>query len=82
MSGMSAPQRIVSLLPSATELLFAIGAGDQVVAVTHECDHPAACRGLPVVTRNLIDHGGNAPATIGPPHHRRAPSGIKHLRAR
>jgi iron complex transport system substrate-binding protein len=61
---MSAPQRIVSLLPSATELLFAIGAGDQVVAVTHECDHPAACRGLPVVTRNLIDHGGNAPATI------------------
>jgi iron complex transport system substrate-binding protein len=61
---MSAPQRIVSLLPSATELLFAIGAGDQVVAVTHECDHPAAARGLPVVTRDLIDHGGQAPAVI------------------
>jgi iron complex transport system substrate-binding protein len=61
---MTAPQRIVSLLPSATELLFAIGAGDQVVAVTHECDHPAAARGLPVVTRDLIDQGGQAPAVI------------------
>jgi iron complex transport system substrate-binding protein len=57
----------VSLLPSATELLFAIGAGDQVVAVTHECDHPAAARGLPTVTRNLIDHAASAPAAID--HH-------------
>jgi iron complex transport system substrate-binding protein len=56
--------RIVSLLPSATELLFAIGAGDEVVAVTHECDHPARARGLPAVTRNLLDHDGNAPAAI------------------
>ncbi|MGA7746690.1 MAG: BtuF-related (seleno)protein, partial [Candidatus Aquilonibacter sp.] len=32
--------RIVSLLPSATEILFAIGAGDEVVGVTHECDFP------------------------------------------
>jgi iron complex transport system substrate-binding protein len=54
----------VSLLPSATELLFAIGAGDQVVAVTHECDHPAATRGLPVVTRDLLDHAASAPAEI------------------
>jgi iron complex transport system substrate-binding protein len=52
------------LLPSATELLFAIGAGDEVVAVTHECDHPLASRGLPVVTRNTIDHGVEAPAVI------------------
>ncbi|HEY8755777.1 MAG TPA: ABC transporter substrate-binding protein, partial [Candidatus Dormibacteraeota bacterium] len=57
----------MSLLPSATELLFAIGAGDQVVAVTHECDHPAAARGLPAVTRNLIDHAASAPAAID--HH-------------
>jgi len=63
----TAAQRIVSLLPSATELLFAIGAGDQVVAVTHECDHPAAARGLPAVTRNLIDHAASAPAAID--HH-------------
>ena len=32
--------RIASLLPSATEIVFAIGAGDQVVAVSHECDYP------------------------------------------
>ena len=32
--------RIVSLVPSATEMLFALGLGDEVVAVTHECDHP------------------------------------------
>ena len=32
--------RIVSLVPHATELLFALGLGDQVVAVTHECDYP------------------------------------------
>lgn len=42
--------RIVSLLPSATEMLFAIGAGDDVVAVTHECDYPAAALRLPKVT--------------------------------
>jgi iron complex transport system substrate-binding protein len=60
----TAAGRIVSLLPSATEMLFAIGAGDQVVAVTHECDHPTAVRGLPVVTRNLLDHADSAPAVI------------------
>ena len=32
--------RIASLVPSATEMLFALGLGDSVVAVTHECDHP------------------------------------------
>jgi iron complex transport system substrate-binding protein len=42
--------RIVSLLPSATEILFAIGAGDDVVAVTHECDFPAQALPLPKVT--------------------------------
>jgi iron complex transport system substrate-binding protein len=56
--------RIVSLLPSATELLFAIGAGDEVVGVTHECDHPAAARALPAVTANLLDHQRQPPATI------------------
>ncbi len=42
--------RIVSLLPSATEILFAIGAGDQVAGVTHECDYPARARHLPKLT--------------------------------
>ena len=46
--------RIASLLPSATEILFAIGAGPRVVAVTHECDFPAAARTLPVLTSSLL----------------------------
>src|SRR3989442_13781718 len=47
--------RIVSLLPSATESLFALGLGDQVIAVTHECDHPPEALSLPVVTRSTLD---------------------------
>ena len=39
--------RIVSLVPSATEILFALGLGDEVTAVTHECDHPPEALELP-----------------------------------
>jgi iron complex transport system substrate-binding protein len=46
--------RIVSLLPSATEIVCSLGLGDQLVAVTHECDYPAFVRGLPKATRTLI----------------------------
>ncbi len=46
--------RIVSLVPSATEMLFALGLGDEVVAVTHECDYPPAARELPTVTRDAL----------------------------
>jgi iron complex transport system substrate-binding protein len=46
--------RIVSLLPSATESLFALGLGGSVVAVTHECDFPAEAARLPVVTRSTL----------------------------
>jgi iron complex transport system substrate-binding protein len=46
--------RIVSLLPSATEALFALGLGDQVVAVTHECDYPSEARSLPIVTHSAL----------------------------
>ena len=49
--------RIVSLVPSATEMLFAIGAGDEVVAVTHECDFPPQVAELPRVTRDVIGPG-------------------------
>jgi len=52
--------RIVSLVPHATELLFALGLGDQVVAVTHECDHPASVTRLPSVTRDVLPTGLNA----------------------
>jgi iron complex transport system substrate-binding protein len=52
--------RIVSLVPHATELLFALGLGDDVVAVTHECDHPDAVRALPHVTRDVLPRGLSA----------------------
>ena len=48
------PQRIVSLLPSATEILFALGLGDQVVGVSHECDYPPAARSKPVVIHSRL----------------------------
>jgi iron complex transport system substrate-binding protein len=43
--------RIVSLAPAATEMLFALGLGPDLIAVTHQCDYPAAARELPKVTR-------------------------------
>lgn len=48
------PHRIVSLLPSATEIVAEIGLGDRLVGVTHECDFPAFVKRLPKVTRTLI----------------------------
>lgn len=55
--------RIVSLLPSATEILFAIGAGADVVGVTFECDHPAEARSRQVVSTSALPPG-LAPAEI------------------
>ena len=49
--------RIASLVPSATESLFALGLGGQVVAVTHECDFPAEALRLPRLTRSVIPEG-------------------------
>jgi iron complex transport system substrate-binding protein len=49
--------RIASLVPSATEMLFALGLGDQVVAVTHECDYPLGAEQLPHLTRSVIPEG-------------------------
>lgn len=51
------PLRIISLLPSATEILFAVGAGDYVVGVTHECDFPPAATVLPHCTGSLLAPG-------------------------
>ncbi|HEY0396366.1 MAG TPA: cobalamin-binding protein [Candidatus Elarobacter sp.] len=48
--------RVVSLLPSATEILFGIGAGDQVVGVTHECDFPEEAQTRPALTSSLLPH--------------------------
>ena len=49
--------RIVSLIPSATEILFAVGAGDDVVGVTFECDHPPAARERRVVSTSAMPEG-------------------------
>ncbi|MFC6342981.1 cobalamin-binding protein, partial [Nocardioides hankookensis] len=49
--------RIVSLLPSTTEILFAIGAGDDVVGVTFECDFPAEARSRRVVSTSAMPEG-------------------------
>ncbi len=53
----SLSMRIVSLVPHATELLFELGLGPEVVAVTHECDHPPAAERLPRVTRDVLPGG-------------------------
>ena len=52
--------RIVSLVPSATETLFALGLGDEVIAVTHECDWPPEALDRPKITRDLIAPGLSA----------------------
>jgi iron complex transport system substrate-binding protein len=49
--------RIVSLLPSTTEILFAVGAGDDVVGVTFECDTPAEARSRTVVSTSAMPEG-------------------------
>ncbi len=53
--------RIVSLLPSTTEILFDLGAGDQVVGVTFECDHPAEARTRTIVSTSAMPEGLTAP---------------------
>jgi len=55
--------RIVSLLPSATEILYALGVGDQVVGVTHECDFPPEAARKPALIKPRVDPTA-APAEI------------------
>ncbi len=54
--------RIASLVPSSTEMLFELGLGDSIVAVTHECDHPPAAADLPHLTASVIPEGLSAAA--------------------
>jgi iron complex transport system substrate-binding protein len=58
-----APLRIVSLLPSATEILFALGLEQQIIGVSHECDFPSAARSKTVVIHSRIPKDA-APAEI------------------
>ena len=46
--------KIVSLLPSATEIICALGLGDRLVAVSHECDYPSEVARLPRITSSII----------------------------
>jgi iron complex transport system substrate-binding protein len=52
--------RIASLVPSATEMLFALGLGESVVGVTHECDFPPAAAALPHLTATVLPEGLDA----------------------
>jgi iron complex transport system substrate-binding protein len=64
----------VSLVPHATELLFALGLGADVVGVTHECDYPEAAQDLPQVTRDVLEPG-LSPAQIDAAVRERTASG-------
>jgi iron complex transport system substrate-binding protein len=55
--------RIVSLLPSATEIVCALGLADDLVAVTHECDYPPVARTKPAITTSALDTASDS-ATI------------------
>ena len=56
--------RICSLVPAATEALFALGVGDSVVGVTHECDWPPEAAERPSVTASLVQPGDLSSADI------------------
>ncbi len=55
-----AARRIVSLLPSATELICALGLESALVGISHECDYPPGVNGLPRVTRTRIAHDASS----------------------
>ncbi len=52
--------RIVSLIPSATEIVYAVGAAESLVGVTHECDFPADARTKPVLTASALPHAASS----------------------
>src|SRR5918911_625207 len=56
--------RICSFLPSATEIVYALGLGDQLYGVTRSCDYPAEARAKPVVVRSILDEQGLTSAEI------------------
>jgi len=48
--------RICSFLPSATEIVYALGLGDDLYAVSHECDYPPAAKSKPMVVRSVLEN--------------------------
>lgn len=61
---MATSQRIVSFLPSATEMACALGLDDRLVGITHECDYPPSVREKPIVVRSAIAMEGMTQAEI------------------
>src|SRR5438552_9696022 len=61
---MTVAQRIVSFLPSATEMVCALGLADDLVGITHECDYPPEITNKPVVVHSLLPIGGMSPREI------------------
>jgi iron complex transport system substrate-binding protein len=55
---------IISLLPAATEIVYALGAGDELVGRSHECDYPTQARALPVVSRPALELEGLGQAEV------------------
>lgn len=56
--------RIVSFLPAGTEMVHALGAGNELVGRSHECDYPTSVMSLPVVSRPALDLDGASPDAI------------------
>lgn len=74
--------KIVSLLPSATEICFALGLGEDVVGVTHECDYPPEAREKPKLTRSTLpQHLQTHPGTTPSPNPQRSADIDRHVRA-
>jgi len=74
--------RIVSLLPSATEICFSLGLGDQVVGVTHECDYPLEALAKPKLTRSMLPESlQTQPGTTPPADPGRSAAIDRHVRS-
>ena len=56
--------RICSFLPSATEIVYALGLEDSLHGVTYECDHPATARNKPVVVHSVFESGPFSSAEV------------------
>src|ERR1700704_847109 len=54
MTAMAGAQRIVSFLPSATEMTCALGLSDRLMGITHECDYPSEIKDKPIVVRSVL----------------------------